>query len=77
LKGTRMEQTLFCPFTDKPCMGRSCACAVTTFATRGDGFAYAWKCGFIDADGVLEHCQIVDHDREATVDDMMEAMGDD
>lgn len=58
-------------------MGRMCACAVTTFATRGDGFAYAWKCGFIDADGVLEHCQIVDHDREATVDDMMEAMGDD
>jgi len=73
-----MDNTLYCPLMGgNPCMGKSCACAVTTFATRGDGFAYAWKCGFIDADGVLEHCQIVDHDREATVDDMMEAMGDD
>ena len=73
-----MEQTLFCPLMGgKPCMGRSCACAVTTFATNGDEFAHAWRCGLVDADGVLEHHQIVDRDGEATVDDMMEAIGND
>ncbi len=43
-----MDETLFCPFTRQPCMGRDCACAV--YATRGAiayGLTRRWWCGLV------------------------------
>jgi hypothetical protein len=43
-----MDETLFCPFTRQPCMGRDCACAVYTI--RGAiayGLTRRWWCGLV------------------------------
>ena len=38
-----MDETLFCPFTRQPCMGRDCACAVYRYSQN----VITWKCGMV------------------------------
>ena len=78
------ESTLFCPLMGgKPCMGRSCACAVICTTVIEDGLARGWRCGLVNTSKIFERCQMVVHeerkldDLKVVVDDMMEAMGDD
>lgn len=52
------DETLWCPFTGKPCIGRQCACAV--YALDGD-LNRTWWCGMVPcADGTVR-LSPVDH----------------
>lgn len=64
-----MDTTVWCPLTDKPCMGRQCACAVMEPSVLASEDRIDFFCGLVNQPTVGA-CRIIDH---KTMDDGREA----